>query len=118
MGDTMGIHWNVFKGRRIPSCWDDCKTKEMKQLFIEHLEHIGKTEKCISFQDLTFKMYLKEISESQRIQLRKTRGSLTGQELFDFDRDINKKYRRLLNEQARMQRKLESQEKNSFEVNH
>ena len=100
----MGLHWSIFKGRRVPSCLDNCKTKEMRKLFIEHLAHIRKTEKYTSFQDWTFISYLKELPKKQRSELIKNRKPLTGQEWLDFDKDISKKYSRILDEKARMQR--------------
>lgn len=109
----MGLHWSNFKGRRVPACWDDCKTKEMRKLFIEELQsYKGKFR---SLHDLTFKCYLKEIPKEQRVELRKSRKLLTGQELLDFDRLIFKKYIRKLSELARLQ-KYEEQLKKTMPV--
>lgn len=46
----------------IPNTWDECKTKEQKQAFMDNLEKLEATGKFKSFDDFIFDSYMKELS--------------------------------------------------------
>ena len=42
--------------------WDECKSKEEKQVFMSYLEKLEATEKTISFDDFIFREHMKLLS--------------------------------------------------------
>ena len=52
----------MTKKIKVPEVWDDCKTKEQKQAFMDELEHIEATGKFRSFDDYIFDCHMKELS--------------------------------------------------------
>lgn len=47
--------------KNIPEVWDDCKTKEQQNAFLEDLEETDATEKTIPFDDVVFEMLMDEL---------------------------------------------------------
>ena len=58
-----------MRQKKAPEVWDDCKTKEEKQAFMDELDRLSKTQKTIPFDKVIFDHYVKEATKTKKQRL-------------------------------------------------